>query len=194
MSTVYSKEESLSHYPINNGWLSVAQIHHSPHFEERNHDEIVSLLVIHNISLPPGNFGGPHITNFFMGKLDPHLDPYFEDIYQMRVSAHCLIKRTGEIVQFVSFDNKAWHAGVSVYQGREKCNDFSIGIEMEGTDDVKYTDVQYKQLARVTASLVKTYPNLANNIVGHSDIAPGRKTDPGESFDWKTFRQLLSCK
>lgn len=177
---------------IENGWLIDAEIHRSPHFEKREEDEPINLLVMHNISLPPGEFGGTHIINFFMGKLDPTLDPYFENIYNIRVSAHCLIKRGGEIVQFVSFNDKAWHAGISCYKGREKCNDFSIGIELEGTDDIPYTQAQYQKLADVTRSLLHVYPDLKDNIVGHSDIAPDRKTDPGSAFDWKGFRQMLS--
>jgi len=146
---------------------------------------------VHNISLPPGQFGGTHITDFFLGKLDHSLDPYFESIYQLRVSAHCLIRRDGHIVQYVSFNDKAWHAGVSNYQGREKCNDFSIGIELEGTDDIPYTTEQYQQLSCLSRALIGSYPELKNHIVGHSDIAPGRKTDPGAAFDWQYFNALM---
>lgn len=177
---------------IDNGWLSDAEIQVSSHCEPRDITDKVNLLVVHNISLPPEQFGGNHITDFFLGKLDPSLDPYFESIYNIRVSAHCLIQRDGNIVQYVSFNDKAWHAGVSTYQGREKCNDFSIGIELEGTDDIPYTKAQYQQLSRLSRCLIATYPEIENNIVGHCDIAPGRKTDPGAAFDWQNFKALLA--
>lgn len=177
---------------ITNGWLSNAEIQKSSHFEPRDENEAVSLLVVHNISLPPGKFGGGYITDFFLGNLDPTVDPYFENIYKVRVSAHCLIQRNGNIVQYVSFNDKAWHAGVSNYQGREKCNDFSIGIELEGTDDIPYTIEQYQQLSRLSHALIRVYPELEDNIVGHCDIAPVRKTDPGATFDWNFYRELLA--
>ena len=176
---------------IESGWLNHAEIQRSSHYEPRMKNEVINLLVVHNISLPPGQFGGEHITDFFLGKLDPSIDPYFEDIYNIRVSAHCLIKRDGSIVQYVSFNDKAWHAGISSYQGREKCNDFSIGIELEGTDVIPYTKAQYQQLSALSKCLLDTYPEIKNNIVGHSDIAPGRKTDPGEVFNWQLFQALL---
>lgn len=177
---------------IKNGWLTDAEIQASSHFEPRDENESISLLVVHNISLPPGQFGGNYITDFFLGNLDPTIDPYFETIYQIRVSAHCLIKRNGEVVQYVSFNNKAWHAGVSCYQNRDKCNDFSIGIELEGTDDIPYTEAQYQQLSQLSKSLIAHYPVIKDNIVGHSDIAPGRKTDPGAAFNWAYFESLLA--
>ena len=194
MIMLKNNRTNSAEWVIENGWLTDAEIQPSSHFEPRDKNESISLLVVHNISLPPGQFGGGHITNFFLGKLDPNIDPYFEDIYNIRVSAHCLIKRDGHIVQYVSFNDKAWHAGVSVYQGREKCNDFSIGIELEGTDDIPYTKAQYQQLSNLSQCLITTYPALKNNIVGHSDIAPGRKTDPGEAFDWQHFQTLLDTK
>lgn len=175
---------------IKNGWLGDVEVHKSTHCAPRAENENVSLLVVHNISLPPGQFGGGHITDFFLGRLDPTLDPYFASIYTMRVSAHCLIQRNGHIVQYVSFNDKAWHAGVSTYQGRDKCNDYSIGIELEGTDDIPYTEQQYQQLSVLHAALVNTYPQIKNNVVGHCDIAPGRKTDPGKAFDWHYFKKL----
>ncbi len=147
---------------------------------------------MHNISLPPGQFGGPWIDALFTGTLDPDADPFFAEIVHLRVSAHCLIRRDGEIVQYVPFDKRAWHAGVSCYEGRERCNDFSIGIELEGTDTLPYTDAQYQQLAAVTHTLIAHYPAMADHMTGHSDIAPGRKTDPGPAFDWATFRALLA--
>lgn len=192
MSIATVDQKKLPELKIVNGWLESVEIQKSSHFEPRSKSDTVSLLVIHNISLPPGEFGGDHITNFFLGKLDPTIDPYFESIYNIRVSAHCLIQRSGHIIQFVSFNDKAWHAGVSNYQGREKCNDFSIGIELEGTDDIPYTIEQYQQLSCLSKSLISTYPEMDNNIVGHCDIAPVRKTDPGPSFDWSYYHELLS--
>ncbi|KGK01146.1 1,6-anhydro-N-acetylmuramyl-L-alanine amidase AmpD [Thalassotalea sp. ND16A] len=187
-------------FAINNGWLEVSAkfstpaISHlpSPHCDNRECDDI-SLLVIHNISLPPGKFGSDHISDLFMGCLNPDEDDYFKDIYQMRVSAHCLIRRDGAIIQYVPFTKRAWHAGVSCFAGREKCNDFSIGIEMEGTDDIAYTDVQYQTLQLLSIAIVTTYPDIdVDKIAGHCDIAPGRKTDPGESFDWYRFKNGLT--
>jgi AmpD protein len=179
---------------LNKGWLVDARHVPSPHFDCRPDDEAPSLLVVHNISLPPGEFGGPWIDALFTGTLDPNAHPFFADIVHLRVSAHCLIRRDGEIVQYVPFDKRAWHAGVSVYNGRERCNDFSIGIELEGTDNLAYTDAQYQQLAKVTRTLSKLYPMIASNMTGHSDIAPVRKTDPGPAFDWFRFRALVADK
>lgn len=173
------------------GWIDEATRVPSPHFDERPEGEVPSLLVVHNISLPPGEFGGPHIDQLFTGTLDPNAHPYFAEIHHLRVSAHCLIRRDGEVVQYVPFDKRAWHAGVSVFAGRERCNDFSVGIELEGTDTVDFTDEQYHQLARVTDLLMKSYPITTERIQGHSDIAPGRKTDPGPRFDWNYYRNLL---
>jgi AmpD protein len=143
------------------------------------------LIVIHCISLPPGDFGGPHIEELFCNCLDPDQHPYFRDICGLEVSAHVLIRRDGEIVQFVPFHRRAWHAGESCHEGRERCNDFSIGIELEGTDDASFEDGQYESLVGIVAALCKTYPDLSpDRIVAHSEIAPGRKTDPGPGFDW----------
>ena len=192
MSNTSSELKDKPKSAITNGWLNNAEIQKSSHFEPRDENEAVSLLVVHNISLPPGKFGGSYITDFFLGNLDPTVDPYFESIYKVRVSAHCLIQRNGNIVQYVSFNDKAWHAGVSNYQGREKCNDFSIGIELEGTDDIPYTIEQYQQLSRLSHALIGVYPELEDNIVGHCDIAPVRKTDPGAAFDWNFYRELLA--
>ncbi|MCL9643282.1 1,6-anhydro-N-acetylmuramyl-L-alanine amidase AmpD [Rahnella victoriana] len=177
---------------LEQGWIAEAQRVVSPHFDLRPDDEIPSLLVIHNISLPPGKFGGPYIDQLFTGTLNPQDDPYFEGIHQLRVAAHCLIRRDGEIVQYVPFDKRAWHAGVSSWQGRERCNDFSIGIELEGTDFEPFTDAQYRSLAAVTELLIKHYPINLDAITGHSDIAPGRKTDPGPEFDWAFYRKLIA--
>lgn len=167
----------------------------SPHYDCRPDDETPTLLVVHNISLPPGEFGGPWIDALFTGTIDPQAHPFFAEIAHLRVSAHCLIRRDGEIVQYVPFDKRAWHAGVSQYQGRERCNDFSIGIELEGTDTLAYTDAQYQQLVAVTRALIDRYPDIANNMTGHCDIAPDRKTDPvlhliGHGFvHWSARRQ-----
>ena len=178
---------------LNKGWLVGARRVPSPHHDCRPDEETPSLLVVHNISLPPGEFGGPWIDALFTGTLDPHAHPFFAEIAHLRVSAHCLIRRDGEIVQYVPFDKRAWHAGVSNYQGRERCNDFSIGIELEGTDDSGYTPEQYETLVVVTQALLQHYPDLTpERIVGHCDIAPGRKTDPGAGFDWAYYRQLLA--
>lgn len=178
---------------IINGWLSDVDKIKSPHYSSRDLDSPISLLVVHNISLPPGQFGGPYITDLFLGNLSPDDDPYFQEIHQLRVSAHCLIRRDGQLIQYVSFDDKAWHAGVSSFNGREKCNDFSIGIELEGTDSIPYTNIQYQQLVCLVKKLQEYYPLISHNhLVGHCDIAPGRKTDPGESFDWHYFKSLLN--
>ena len=155
----------------------------------------VELLVIHNISLPPGCYEGDCIERFFTNCLDWDAHPYFDEIRGVEVSAHLLIRRSGELVQFVDFDQRAWHAGQSNYLGRENCNDFSIGIELEGTDEEPYTEAQYGTLSEVAAALIRYYPRLeTDRIVGHSDIAPGRKTDPGPAFDWAHFRRLLALE
>lgn len=172
-------------------WLEEARRLESPNCSDRPDNAEISLLVIHNISLPPGEFGGPWIDSLFTNQLDPHAHPYFADIHQLRVSAHLLIDRHGRITQYVPFDKKAWHAGQSLYCGRENCNDFSIGIELEGCDDKPFTDAQYQQLAAVTRRLRQLFPAITDTaIVGHSDIAPGRKTDPGPCFDWHYYRTL----
>ena len=177
---------------IIDGWITEITHEPSPHFTKREAEQPINLLVVHNISLPPGKFGGPYITDLFLGRLDKNADPYFEDIHHLQVSAHCLIRRDGEVIQYVSFSDKAWHAGVSSFEGVEKCNDFSIGIELEGTDTLAYTELQYQQLVCLVKKLQESYPLIRhNNIVGHCDIAPNRKTDPGEAFDWVNFRTLL---
>jgi len=172
--------------------LEGARICDSPNFSDRLSEEI-SLLVIHNISLPPGQFGNNFVDQFFTNKLDPNKDPYFEEIYEMKVSSHLFIDREGLLTQFVPFDRAAWHAGVSEFKGRDNCNEFSIGIELEGTDDLEYPPNQYKTLIEVTKALMEAYPNISvDNIVGHKDIAPIRKTDPGEAFDWDLYKSSLS--
>jgi len=163
----------------------------------RNHDsrsdpDDISLLVVHGISLPPGRFGGPYIDQLFTNSLNPEEDPYFAGIHQLRVSSHLLIRRDGEVVQYVPFSLRAWHAGVSVYDGREGCNDYSIGIELEGTDEIAYEPIQYQRLAEVSQEIMLEYPHITKQrIVGHCDIAPGRKTDPGAAFDWTHYFTLL---
>lgn len=173
------------------GWCHGAQHCPSPNFNVRPENEI-SLLVIHNISLPPAQFNTGKVQAFFQNRLDATEHPYFEGIAELRVSAHFLIERDGEVTQFVSCLDRAWHAGVSVFDGRGTCNDFSIGIELEGTDDQPFTDVQYETLIKLTRQLQAAWPAITTQrICGHSDIAPGRKTDPGPCFDWARFRVAL---
>ncbi|MFM1642262.1 1,6-anhydro-N-acetylmuramyl-L-alanine amidase AmpD [Aeromonas salmonicida] len=177
------------------GWCEQARKVPSPHHNERSSVDDISLLVVHGISLPPGEFGGPWIDDLFLGRLDPTAHPYFAGIHQLRVSAHCLIRRDGELVQYVPFGARAWHAGVSSWEGREACNDFSIGIELEGTDEQPYSDAQYEVLSGLSRIISRHYPAItAQRIVGHCDIAPGRKTDPGDSFEWQRYRQMLNFK
>ena len=165
--------------------LAEARFSPSPNHDVRPAPGDMSLIVIHCISLPPHQFDGQGITQLFTNTLDPAEHPYYEGIAHLRVSSHLLIRRTGEIVQYVPFNLRAWHAGISSYQGRSVCNDFSIGIELEGTDDSPYEDIQYRQLNAVIDTLLEAYPTLSRErIVGHEDIAPGRKTDPGVCFDW----------
>lgn len=167
----------------------------SPNCDERPAGMPVDLIVIHGISLPPGQYGGPYITQLFTNQLNPAEHPYFADIAGLKVSSHVLIRRTGQVIQYVPFDKRAWHAGKSNYQGRDRCNDFSIGIELEGTDDTEYTAEQYQQLSEVIHILLQSYPNLSRDrITGHSDIAPGRKTDPGPSFVWTRMLGILDTR
>ncbi|MEW5838505.1 MAG: 1,6-anhydro-N-acetylmuramyl-L-alanine amidase AmpD [Pseudomonadota bacterium] len=155
----------------------------SPHHDLRPQGIAPELIVVHGISLPPGEFDGYWIDDLFLGRLDAAAHPYFADIAHLKVSAHLLIRRDGAVTQYVPFGLRAWHAGVSAFEGRERCNDFSIGIELEGTDDLPYAEAQYGALAQAVAALCRAYPSL-RAIAGHADIAPGRKTDPGSSFDW----------
>jgi len=191
LKKAFFKATDLEILEISEGWLQNISHQPSPHFSCRDPEQEINLLVVHNISLPPRQFGGTHIIDFFQGNLNVDADPYFREIYQLKVSAHCLINREGAITQFVSFNDKAWHAGVSLFQGKTQCNDFSIGIELEGADDIPYTNAQYQQLINITLALGKSFPEIVKNefehIVGHSDIAPGRKSDPGEAFDWRCF-------
>ena len=165
----------------------------SPNHNARPPKAVPELLVIHNISLPPGQFGGGNVQRFFCNHLDAAEHPFFAEIDGLEVSAHLLIERDGTVTQFVPFDRRAWHAGVSCYQGRDGCNDFSIGIELEGTDELPYTETQYRVLSAVIKVLLNSYSTLSTaDIVGHNDIAPGRKTDPGPVFDWDRLQRLLS--
>ena len=166
----------------------------SAHHDARPDPDDISLVVLHNISLPPGEFGGRWIDDLFLGRLDAEAHPYFRDIAPLRVSSHLLIARDGAVTQYVPFDRRAWHAGVSNWQGRERCNDFSIGIELEGTDDVAFEAVQYQRLVQVIPALFARYPRLGSRrITGHSDIAPGRKTDPGPHFEWGRLHAMLAA-
>ncbi|WP_299200306.1 1,6-anhydro-N-acetylmuramyl-L-alanine amidase AmpD [uncultured Amphritea sp.] len=177
---------------IEAGWLSGVERCPSPNFNQRPENIQPRLLVIHNISLPPARFGGGYIKDFFLNRLDTSAHPYFETIAALQVSAHLLIERSGGMVQFVGFDQRAWHAGQSHYCGVDNCNDFSIGIELEGTDDISYTEQQYLQLARVTRALLDYYSEMSEaHITGHADIAPQRKSDPGPAFNRDYFNRLL---
>jgi len=169
------------------GWCADIQRQPSPNFDARADGVVTDLLVIHNISLPPGQFGGPFIGQLFCNQLDCDAHPYFDQLRPLRVSAHFVIQRDGRAIQFVSANDRAWHAGVSSFHGRERCNDFSIGIELEGTDVAPFTDLQYQVLATLTAALHRRYP--LTDVAGHEHIAPGRKTDPGPFFEWPRFQR-----
>jgi len=178
---------------ITTGLIKEARQQPSPNCDLRPNESDISLIVIHGISLPPGKFGNDYIDQLFCNQLNPNEHPYFKEIAELRVSSHILIRRDGEVVQYVPLHKRAWHAGVSCYKERECCNDFSIGIELEGEDETPYTDEQYQTLSKTIKSLTKYYPGLTKQtIAGHSDIAPGRKTDPGEAFDWAVLNKLLS--
>jgi AmpD protein len=165
----------------------------SPNFDARPAGVQADLIVVHGISLPPGTFGGPWIDCLFSNSLPPDEHPYFATVSALRVSSHLLLRRDGEITQYVRFADRAWHAGRSSYAGRDECNDYSIGIELEGADTTPYEDVQYRALAKVVAALCAAYPPLSSaRLVGHSDVAPGRKTDPGPAFDWVRARRLVA--
>jgi AmpD protein len=174
------------------GYVAAARRIASPNFDARPANEAVSLVVIHGISLPPGVFGGDGVERLFTNTLDPTANAYYATIADLRVSAHFFIRRDGALVQFVSCSQRAWHAGVSSWRARERCNDFSIGIELEGADDVAYAAVQYTKLARLLLALQRRYPLEA--AVGHSDVAPGRKTDPGPAFDWDRLARLTGAR
>jgi AmpD protein len=164
----------------------------SPNFDERPQNTAPDLIVVHGISLPPGEFGGPWIDRLFTNSLPREVHPYFAEVADLKVSSHVLIRRDAEIVQYVPFHLRAWHAGRSNYQGRERCNDFSIGLELEGTDGGAYEPAQYRALSRTILELCDAYPSLSiERVVGHSDVAPGRKSDPGPAFDWPRLRAML---
>ncbi len=177
------------------GLLNNVPFIESPNYDERPVGTVTDLLVIHNISLPPNEFFGDWIVDFFCNRLDINAHPYFATIAHLQVSAHALLRRDGSLIQLVSFNKRAWHAGVSQFAGRTQCNDFSIGIEVEGADDVPYTPIQYQQLARLTRAILQVYPGInEQRIVGHCDIAPERKTDTGSAFDWQHYFHLVNTR
>jgi len=187
-----SRKRAAGHQVGSKGRLLGVRYLESPNCDDRPSADDISLLVIHAISLPPERFGGPWIDQLFTNQLEPSAHPYFETINALRVSAHLLIRRGGGVVQYVPFNRRAWHAGVSTYDGRLRCNDFSIGIELEGCDTRPFTERQYRSLASVSRAILTAYPLISpQRIVGHSDIAPGRKTDPGPQFDWSRFRKSV---
>jgi AmpD protein len=175
-----------------NAWIAGVTRCLSPNCDDRPSDVDIDLLVIHSVSLPPGEFGTPFVEALFCNRLDRNAHPYFARIADFRVSAHLFIRRSGALVQFVPFTRRAWHAGESAFCGRTQCNDFSVGIELEGADDVPYEDVQYVRLIDVARLLMSVWPDISpGQVVGHCDIAPGRKTDPGPGFDWARVRAAL---
>ena len=173
---------------IKNHILQDVRFLRSPNFNERPLNAEISLLVIHSISLPPRKYNTNHIENFFLNKLDASLDDFYQEIKDLKVSAHILIKRSGEVIQFVPFNMRAWHAGDSSFENKDNCNDYSIGIELEGSDDDIFEDIQYSKLKLITSKLMQEYTFInKNNIKGHSEIAPGRKSDPGNLFNWERY-------
>lgn len=177
---------------LQTGLLDAARQCPSPNRDARPAAADIELIVVHGISLPPGQYGGSAIDRLFTNALDPAEHPYFAQIAGLRVSAHLLIRRDGEVVQYVPFHERAWHAGASQWCGRDACNDFAIGIELEGTDDTPYTEAQYRMLAQVVGALSSAYPAITpTRLAGHCDVAPGRKTDPGPAFDWDRLAGLL---
>lgn len=185
------KMSESTKFQVIDGLLQGARFIPSPNFNQRPEQSEIELVVIHNISLPPSQFGGGYIQQFFQNQLDWNVHPYFKSIKGMQVSTHLLILRSGEVLQFVNFKDRAWHAGRSTYLAQKECNDYSIGIELEGSDDLDFDDPQYHSLAQVVATLQRAYPKIKQHIAGHSDIATGRKTDPGPHFQWLYFRELL---
>ena len=174
------------------GWVAQARHLPSPNQDARPAGSLIELLLIHNISLPPGEFGSGDIERLFTNRLDHDAHPYFAEVAPVRVSSHLVLSRDGSVTQYVKFTDRAWHAGKSSFEGREACNDYSIGIELEGTDTLAYDGAQYHALSQVIAALCEAYPALSpDRVVGHSDIAPGRKTDPGPAFDWPHARGLI---
>lgn len=182
-------------YSINNGLLSPADWCPSPNYNTRPENPAgdISLLVLHNISLPPGQFGGGYVQQFFTNQLKTNEHPYFAEIENLQVSSHLFIERGGQIIQFVNLNDRAWHAGRSSYQGQAECNDYSIGIELEGTDITPYTEEQYQTLTELIPAILRAYPQITPyRITGHEFIAPGRKTDPGNAFNWQWLFQGLN--
>jgi len=178
--------------PAADGWLASARRQPSPNCDERPPGVDIDLLVIHAISLPPGAFGGEGVERLFTNRLDPDAHPFFRTIQGLRVSAHLFIRRDGALYQFVPLHQRAWHAGESSFAGRERCNDFSVGIELEGTDEHPYSPAQYRRLGQTAAAVMAACPGITRErIAGHADIAPGRKTDPGPAFDWRRFHAEL---
>jgi N-acetyl-anhydromuramoyl-L-alanine amidase len=173
------------------GWLEGVRRVASPNHDDRPDGSEVTLLLLHSISLPPGEYGGDHIERLFTNRLDPAAHPYFRDIAQLRVSSHFVVRRDGALLQFVPLQRRAWHAGASSWRGRSRCNDFSVGIELEGTDDSDFAPAQYAALAPLIARLASRLP--LRDIAAHSDVAPGRKTDPGKRFDWQRLLGALSA-
>lgn len=177
---------------LQTGLLTPVIYRPSPHHNERPDNTLIDMIVIHGISLPPGEFGSNTVEAFFCGYLDTSVHAALEDLAKMQVSAHLFIRRTGELIQFVPFHKRAWHAGESLFCEKTNCNNFSIGIELEGTDDIPYEQMQYRQLGEVIRAIRQAYPAITQErIVGHADIAPGRKTDPGPAFDWAYLKGIL---
>lgn len=194
MSTASHEFETIT-IDKTSGKLQGARYIESPNCDERACLEDINLIVVHGISLPPNEFGGVGVQQLFTNQLDANEHPYYAAIKDLKVSAHAYIRRDGEIIQFVPFHKRAWHAGLSEFNGRCQCNDFSIGIELEGADDIPYTESQYRSLAKLVKELWQKYPQIKQpNLVGHSDIAPGRKTDPGEAFEWQKLNKLLGLE
>jgi N-acetyl-anhydromuramoyl-L-alanine amidase len=182
------------HVDQQSGLLRGAELKASPNCDARPPGVEVDLMVVHGISLPPGEFGGPWIDRLFTNSLPPEEHPYFATVAALRVSSHLAVKRNGVVTQYVRFTDRAWHAGKSSYHGRQACNDFSIGIELEGADTIAYEPAQYRALAQIVTALCAAYPGLSpDRLVGHSDISPGRKTDPGPAFDWPHARRLIAA-
>ena len=177
---------------IENHILEEVKISLSPNYDLRPDKSNISLIVLHSISLPPTIFGNNYVEDFFCNKLNPGNDDYLNNIKDMKVSSHLFVKRTGEIIQFVPFDKRAWHAGKSSFDNVENCNDYSIGIELEGCDDISFEDIQYEKLTYIIKAILDNYKKTSKErIVSHSDIAPGRKSDPGPLFDWKRLKRML---
>ena len=175
------------------GWLEGADRRPTPNRDARPPDAGVNLVVVHAISLPPGEFGGAWIDDLFLNRLDPQAHPYFRDIADLRVSAHALIRRDGSLTQYAGFGERAWHAGESCWEGRAACNDYAVGVELEGSDEQGYEPVQYRRLAELIRALMRVYPAITpERVVGHCHVAPGRKTDPGPHFDWARLKELLN--